>query len=698
MSTASPPARFRDAVARHFDTAFGLACRASGLLVLFLVLGLAALLVQQSWPVLSRAGEYELFTTTEWNPPRKVKYLVGPDGGERPYAPESDPAFVVAEESGLKVVSDAATGHRLAVREDDDGRLMLTDTVTRRPIGQVVEKPRPRFGIWVFVYGTLATSAIAMVVAVPLGVGTAAFLSEIAPGWLRRACSFLSELLAAIPSVVFGFWGLFFIAPVLDSIFKAVGITSAASGQGILSAGLILAIMILPYITAISFDVCRAVPTAQRQGALALGATRWQMIRTVVLPYARPGILAACFLALGRALGETMAVTMLIGNVRYLPKWPTGLGEFGDEILAGRGDSIASVIAGQLHEAEGPTRSALIALGLILFVITALTNIAGRSLIGLAGRSGGRARLLKTQAEEPPPPPPEALDRTRRAAERRNNVMTWVLAGCQLLTIVPLFLIIGYIVYRGAPEVSRNLFLERPAPMGETGGGLGHAMLGSLYMVSIASLIAIPVGILAAVFLSEYKTSPLAHPVRFVTELLGGVPSIVIGIFAYSVVINPPWASRSGTFSAWAGIFALGVMMLPVVVRATEEALKLVPGSLRQASYALGASQAQTVLRVLIPAALPAIITGVLLAMGRIAGETAPLLLTARDSRYWPGSLGEKMASLPYYIYDYSRYPPGEEQRLAWGGAMVLLSFVVVLNVGIRLLAGKRLVSASRAD
>jgi phosphate transport system permease protein len=700
VSTATPPARprFRDAVARHFDTAFGLACRASGVLVLGIVLALVALLVQQSWPVLSKAGKYEVFTSTEWNPNRQVKYLVGPDEAERPYTPETDPAFAVREQDGLRIVTDAATGHRLAVREDDDGRPTLTDTVTGRPLGEVVDRPEPRFGIWVFVYGTLATSAIAMLVAVPLGIGTAAFLSEIAPAWLRRACSFLTELLAAIPSVVFGFWGLFFIAPVLDAVFKAVGITSAASGQGILSAGLILAIMVLPYITAISFDVCRAVPSAQRQGALALGATRWQMIRTVVLPYARPGIVAACFLALGRALGETMAVTMLVGNVRYLPKWPTGLGSFADDVVAGRGDSIASVIAGQLHEADGPTRAALIALGLILFLITALTNIAGRSLIGLAGRSGGRGKLVGPPAGEPPLPPAAEMDRRRAAAERRNRLMTWVLAGCQAVTIVPLFLIIGYIVYRGAPEVDGNLFLQRPKPMGETGGGLGHAMLGSLYMVGLAAIIAVPVGILAAVYLSEYRTSYLARPVRFFTELLGGVPSIIIGIFAYSVIIYPPWASSSGSFSAKAGIFALAVMMLPVVVRATEEALKLVPGSLRQASYALGATRAQTVLKVILPAALPAIITGILLAMGRIAGETAPLLLTARDSRFWPGSLGEPMASLPYYIYDYSKSPSADEQRIAWGGAMVLLTFVVVLNVGIRVLAGKRLVSASRAD
>lgn len=615
--TPIPP---QSPISRLLDRAFGLACLVCGLLIIAIVLSLFALLIQQSWPVLSRAGHFQLFTSSNWDPDGKT------------------------------------VGH-------------------------------PVYGAWVFIYGTLATSAIAMLIAVPLGVGTAAYLSEIAPAWIRRTCSFLTELLAAIPSVVFGFWGLFFVAPVVDWIFRMCGIESQASGQGILSAGLILAIMVLPYITAISFDVCRAVPSSQRQGALALGATRWQMIRGVVLPYARPGIFAASFLALGRALGETMAVTMLIGNVRYL-----------NFSVAARGDSIASIIAGQLNEANDETRSALIAFGLILFIITALTNVLGRYFIGMAGRSRGRNRALEVHDRPPPAIEPEVIQQARRRTERRNVRMTWVLIGCQFCAVVPLFLILGYIIFRGAPEVTGDLFMKRPVPSNETGGGLGHAMLGSLIMVVLASVFAVPIGILAAIHLSEYRASVLTKPIRFMTELLGGVPSIVIGIFAYSVVVYPPWATHSYGFSAWSGIFALGVMMLPVVIRATEESLKLVPGSLRQASYALGATQAQTVLRVVVPAALPAIITGVLLAMGRIAGETAPLLLTARSSIFWPSGLDTKMASLPYYIYEYSRSPFATERQLAWGGALVLLTFVVVLNVSIRALAGKRMVSAARAD
>src|SRR5262245_4744383 len=223
---------------------------------------------------------------------------------------------------------------------------------------------RPAYGGLALIYGTLVTSALAMLLAVPLGVGTAAYLAEIAPEWLRRTGSFLVELLAAIPSVVYGLWGLLYFAP-------------KVGGPGILAASIILAVMILPYITAVSFDVCRAVPRSQREGALALGATRWQMIRTAVLPYARPGIVAACFLALGRALGETMAVTMLIGNKALTIESPIG----------GVGDTIASVIANQLNEATTDLqRSGLVGLGLVLFLVTVCVTILAAGVIRRLGQ------------------------------------------------------------------------------------------------------------------------------------------------------------------------------------------------------------------------------------------------------------------------------------------------------------------------
>jgi len=551
----------------------------------------------------------------------------------------------------------------------------------------------PVFGSLVFVFGTLATSLIAMLIAVPLGIGSAAYLSEIAPAWIRRICSFLIELLAAIPSVVYGFWGLFFVAPVVRKFFELVGGPNTAAGQGILSAGLILAIMIFPYITAISFDVCRAVPRSQREGSLVLGATRWQMIWTVVLPYARPGIVAACFLALGRALGETMAVTMLIGNVHFL-----------DFSLFATGDSIASIIANQLNEAEPlRKRPALVALGFLLFIITAVTNLVARFLIARAARPP-KPRLERdlgaiSLTEEVSLEKFSESESHRRSTRFFNSLMTTVLAACQLFTIVPLFLILGYIMWRGAAAIDWNFFTQRAKPPGEPGGGLAHSLLGSAEMVFIASAFAVPFGILTAIFLTEYKEHRLTRPIRFFSELLGGVPSIVIGIFGYAVLVKPFWMDGPLLgFSAWAGIFALGVLMLPIVIRTSEESIKLVPGSLRQASYALGARQWQTVLRVILPASLPAIITGILLAMGRIAGETAPLILTAHGSNYWPNSLSAPTPFLPGYIFDFSKSPDSEERRLAWAGAAVLLGVIMVLNVVVRLLAGRRVIAASEAD
>ena len=230
--------------------------------------------------------------------------------------------------------------------------------------------------------------------------------------------------------------------------------------------------------------------------------------------------------------------------------------------------------------------------------------------------------------------------------------------------------------------------------------GLYHALVGSVTLVGVAAVFAIPVGLLAAVLLSEYRKNPLVAPVRFVAELLGGVPSIVIGVFAFAVIVRPFWMDpgQGLGFSGWAGAFALGVMMLPVVIRSAEEAMRLVPNSLREGSYALGASRWQTVVRVVIPAALPAIITGVLLAVGRIAGETAPLILTARGSQFLAQSLFDPTPSLPYYVYDFAKKPDETSKRLAWAAAFVLVMVVMSLNVGVRILAGKRVVAAARAD
>jgi phosphate transport system permease protein len=529
------------------------------------------------------------------------------------------------------------------------------------------------FGAWPFIYGTLATSALAMLVAVPLGVGAAAFLSEIARGSARRVCTFLIELLAAIPSVVYGFWGIFFLAPLVQKFFDLLGGPNRG-GSGIFCAGLILAIMVLPYIAAISYDVCRAVPRSQREGALALGATRWQTIRSVVLPYARPGIVGACFLALGRALGETMAVVMLIGNSPSI-----------DFSIFAVGYSIPSVIANELGTASSDLhRSALVELGLVLFGVTVLVNALARLLILRVTR---RAPSRPARVAVPP-----VLDQMRDRLPPRltDRLMTLVLGACLVITLVPLFHILGFILVRGIPALNLAFFTHLPI---DTPPGLANALVGSGMMVGLATLAAVPLGVIGAIYLAEYRTHRLVPFIRFVAELLGGVPSIVIGVFAFAVLVQP-----LGHYSGWAGSFALGVMMVPIVMRSAEESLKLVPGTLRSASYALGASQAQTVLRVIVPAAGPAIITGVFLAIARIAGETAPLLFTASSSLYWAKSFNAKVPSLTYYTYFYATSSSAEERQQAWAAALVLLAVVMILNVGIRLITGRRQVQASRAD
>jgi phosphate transport system permease protein len=560
-----------------------------------------------------------------------------------------------------------------------------------------VDEPSHRqFGAKAFIFGTLATSAVAMALAVPLGVGTAAFLSEIATGWLRRGGAFLVEMLAAIPSVVYGFWGIFFLAPILQKVIVGLGGPNEG-GLGVLAAGLILAIMIMPYIAAVSLDMCQSVPRSQREGSLALGASRWQTTWRVVLPYAAPGIFGGCFLALGRALGETMAVTMLIGNRPEIPKISFFPSDLRNAVFS-LGDSIASAIANQYTEATYPLYlSALAELGLLLLLVTVTVNGIARILIWRVGRTGrtpvwrrswqrflnvSSARTSGGMLSRPRP--------RQRMQYWIDRLMTGMLALCLLIALGTLFLILGYLTYQGIGALDWKFFVRLPVAPGEKGGGMANALLGSLMLVGTASAISVPVGLLAAIYLAEYRTGWIGASVRFVGELLGGVPSIVIGIFAAAVVAVPTH------LFGWAGSFALAVIMLPIMLRASEEALKLVPGSLRDASAALGARRWQTVLRVVVPTAMPAVTTAVFLAVARIGGETAPLLLTAGDSKFWPRNfLSGYTASLPMYVFEYSKSSFPEQNRHAWAAAFVLLSLVMLLNVGIRLVSGRGKVRAT---
>ena len=248
-------------------------------------------------------------------------------------------------------------------------------------------------------------------------------------------------------------------------------------------------------------------------------------------------------------------------------------------------------------------------------------------------------------------------------------------------SMIPLLLIVFYIITNGISSLSWTFLTEIPTPVGEKGGGIANAVVGSFLLVTIACLPSIPLGMAAGIYLSEHKKSKLAYWGRLATEVLQGTPSIVIGIIAYLWLVVP-----MGGFSALSGGIALGIMMLPMIIRTTEETLNLIPDSLKEASLALGVPYYRTILRVILPAGLSGIMTGVLISVARIAGETAPLLFTALGNAFMNWNVMKPVNSLPVLIYNYATSPYPEWHRVAWGASCVLVAFVLTLNLVVRII------------
>lgn len=267
-----------------------------------------------------------------------------------------------------------------------------------------------------------------------------------------------------------------------------------------------------------------------------------------------------------------------------------------------------------------------------------------------------------------------------------NAFMLGLTAAFALGTVSVLFFILGYLIYHGGKNINWDFFTKLPKPVGEPGGGMANAIIGTAKLLFVALLVGAPVGIFSGVYLSEFGGKSLSFVVRYTADLLNGVPSIVIGIFAYAIIVLP-----ARHFSTLAGGFALGIMMIPIIVRSTEQFLKAVPRPLREGAMALGASKWRTVLTVVVPAAASGIITGVMLALARIAGETAPLLFTAFSNRYWSPGFNEPIASLPVMIYTYAIGPYRDWHEQAWTAGLVLLGFVFILNVATRLVFARKM-------
>jgi phosphate transport system permease protein len=274
-----------------------------------------------------------------------------------------------------------------------------------------------------------------------------------------------------------------------------------------------------------------------------------------------------------------------------------------------------------------------------------------------------------------------------RAGRRRalSNVVVVLCGAAVVLALIPLAFIFFYVIRQGFSAVNWDFFTKLPKPVGEPGGGMANAIVGTLILIGVASGIAIPIGLIAGTYLAEYGSKPFAGVVRFTADVLNGIPSIVIGIFAYGLAVLPVHR-----FSALAGGLALGFMMIPIITRTTEELLALVPSSLREGALALGATRARAAFSVMIPAALPGIMTGILVSLARIAGETAPLLFTAFNNRFFSTRLTQPISSLTVQVYTYAISPYEDWHRQAWAGALVLVAVIFTFSVMARIVT-KRL-------
>jgi phosphate transport system permease protein len=551
-----------------------------------------------------------------------------------------------------------------------------------------------QYAAGLLIVGTVVTTGVAIIIAAPIGLGAAVALSELVPSKIAGAASTLVELLAAVPSIVVGLWALLVLSPLfardVEPFLHSVPVLGLLFGgedlgPSIVLAAVVLAVMTLPTLVSLSRTALRAVPVADREAAMALGATRWQVVRKVVWPAARPGIAAATTLAVGRALGEAIAVAMVIGNS---PSWPHS--------LAAPGATLGSSIVNQFSEAEpGLGTSSVIALGAVLFVLTVAVNIGGQ-MLRRAGRTSSASTPLALAvpaaaaapaaagdvpaaassavsapgwprpgpghpAEDHFTAPQDTLARRRRWGRSAQSLCVLAL----VLAASPLVALIIYTVARAAPALSFGLLVHPVTPPFVPGGGISTAIAGSAKTVGLALVLAAPVGLLCALYLYE-RAGRLSGALRFSADVLSGVPSIVIGIFAYEVVVRPMHHA-----SGLAASIALAILMLPIMVRADEEAIRSVPVDLQEAGAALGAPRWRVVRSVVLRGSLAGLVAGNLLALARSIGETAPLLFTLASPTF----------AMTLLIYTDGEQPYSSVQGVAWATALVLLAAVLALSI-----------------
>ena len=588
---------------------------------------------------------------------------------------------------------------------------------------------RDEFGALPLIAGTILVTVGSMVFAVPVGLASAIYISEIAPAKTRNVLKPLVELFSAIPSVVYGFIGMVVLVPILKVFFPDQQLFS----NSWLAASLILGVMAMPTIISVSEDAIHSVPQSYREASQAMGATKWETIVKVVVPAAISGISAAIILGVGRAIGETMAVLMLTGNS---PVIPDPLYNVFSLI-----STLTGTIALQLPEsvAGSVTQSALFELGVILMVMVLAVNICARYVIKRTNRKLGnvdpKASFIYRITGRTEFVPSSIAD---KVSEHRGHIMAgvlyililvgvWMFASLLTSAVVALItavvvvafiaiiykllsninstkkqtlcfggltavmgfvllilvVFIGYILINGLPVIDWEFLTTSPTPGGR-GGGVFPAIVGSLELIAGTALIAFPLGILTGIYLNEYaRNTPYTRVIREAIDLLNGTPSIVFGMFGMIIFVR--YAGMG--YSMLAGWITLAFMILPVIIRTTEEALKSVPPELREASRAMGATKWKTIYKVVIPAAMGGVVTGAILSIGRAAGETAPIMLTAAviTQPNLADTILEPVMALPLHLYHLAMDLPGTTD-LQYGTATVLLFIVLIFFIAASLI------------
>ena len=532
--------------------------------------------------------------------------------------------------------------------------------------------------------GTLAATLGAIITGGITGYFTAVFLAFYCPKKIKKFLCAAINLLAGIPSVVYGFFGISFVLPLLSNI-------APNGGDGLMATSIILGIMILPTVVSLSRTALEAVPKSYYEGSVSLGANHNRTVFSVMSPAAKSGIFASLILGIGRALGETMAVVMVAGNSVAYPK----------DLFTSFRVLTANIVLEMGYAGEVQT-GALIASGVVLLVFVLITNLAfglisgkivvkavnkGTSVQSADGKIDKSAGVTLNQKIKNFFSPIGSFCGKAAYKLHLSDVKAALAIICGVLAASSLAIVIGFIMVKGVPELVKDpAILYRKYEFGMQDVTIYPAIITTLETVTLSLLISVPIGIMTAIFLNEYakQGNVFVKIIRSAIDVLAGVPSIVFGLFGMIVFVP----AFGGSGSLIAGTLTISMMLLPVIVRSTEESLKTVPDSLREGSLALGAGKVRTIFRIVLPSALPGILSAVILSAGRVISESAPFIYTMGSViRGIPKNLTDGGTTLAVALYRLA----GEGWHIgeAYATAVVLVVIVLALTLTSEIISEK---------